>query len=57
MDSFDVEYEVDSLNNLPTLSFEEIEKWGEIDFNNKYKALDYLYKFLGSDNKGGVIYG
>jgi hypothetical protein len=26
MDSFDVEYEVDSLNNLPTLSFEEIEK-------------------------------
>ena len=57
MDSFDVEYEVDSLKNLPTLSCEEIEKWGEIDFNNKYKALDYLYKFLGSDNKGGVIYG
>lgn len=53
MDSFDVEYEVDSLNNLPTLSFEEIKKWGEIDFNNKYKALDYLY----NNNKGGVIYG
>ena len=57
MDSFDVEYEVDSLNNLTTLSFEEIKKWGETDFNNKYEALDYLYKFLGFDNKGGVIYG
>ncbi|MGI0529905.1 hypothetical protein [Treponema socranskii] len=57
MDSFDVEYEVDSLNDLQTLSFEEIKQWGNSIFNNKYEALDYLYKNLGSNNKRGLIYG
>lgn len=56
LESLKVEYEVDSLNDLPTLTFKEIKDWGEKGFKN-IKALDYLYQYLGSDNKGRHIYG
>lgn len=43
MDSLKVVYEVDSLSNL---SFDQIKKWICQNFENKYQALDYLYKYL-----------
>lgn len=55
-ESLKVEYEVDSLNDLPTLTFKEIKDWGAKGFKN-IKALDYLYQYLGSDNKGRHIHG
>lgn len=52
MDSLKIVYDVP---DLPELSFERIAKWLNNDFDNKYKALDYLYKY--GINTKGVIYG
>ena len=53
MDSFNIAYEVP---DLPELKFENITKWLIQDFDNKYKALDYLYIY-GENKRGGYFYG
>ena len=51
-ESLKIGYDVDDiLNNLPILSFRDIQAWGEQKFENKFRALDYLYKNLGSSNQ------
>lgn len=54
MDSLKIAYELDS--DLPDLPIEQIARWVNHNFKNKYQALDYLYKYLGSIGSN-VIYG
>lgn len=52
MDSLKIVYDVD---RPPNLSLEQIRKWTHRNFENKYQALDYLYRYLGN-NGSHVIY-
>ena len=52
LDSLKVAYDVP---DLPELKFETMVKWLNQNFGNKYKALDYLYRY--GENRKGVIYG
>lgn len=52
IDSLKIAYDVP---DLPELKFETMAKWLNLDFGNKFKALDYLY--LYGENEKGVIYG
>lgn len=54
MESLKIAYDLDT--NLQNLPFEQLTKWVNQNFQNKYQALDYLYQYLGKDGNN-VIYG